>query len=81
MTVGIWQIFTSAVVKPYNRDFDGILLFKEEDVWAQSLRGVMCQDNEEWCKIWKIIDMFFQKWHVYFDKFWPEHSEVSKSSL
>ena len=43
-------------------------------------RGVMCHDNEEWCKIWRGINLLFQNWHEEFDKFWPEHSKVSKIS-
>ena len=38
----------------------------------------MCHDNEEWCKIWKGIDLSFQNWHEKFDEFWPEHLKVSK---
>ena len=38
----------------------------------------MCHDNEEWCKIWRGIDLSFQNWHEEFDKFWPEHSKISK---
>ena len=41
-------------------------------------RGVMCHCNEEWCKILIEIDLSFQNWHEEFDKFWPEHSKVSK---
>ena len=41
-------------------------------------RGVMCHDNEEWCKIWRGIDLSVQNWHEEFDKFWPEHSKISK---
>ena len=36
-------------------------------------RGVICQDNEEWYKIWRGIDLSFQSWHEEFDKFWFEH--------
>ena len=38
----------------------------------------MYHDNEEWCKIWKGTDLSFQNCHKEFDKFWPEHSKVSK---
>ena len=38
----------------------------------------MCHDNEEWCKIWRGIDLSFQNCHVEFDKLWLEHLEVSK---
>ena len=44
----------------------------------KSFRGIMCHDNEEWCNIWRGIDLSFQNWNEKFCKFWSEHSEVSK---
>ena len=41
-------------------------------------RGVMCHDNEEWCKIWREIDLPFQNWHEEFDEFWTKHLKLSK---
>ena len=41
-------------------------------------RWVMCHDNEEWCKNWSGIDFSVQNWHEEFEKFWPEHSKISK---
>ena len=41
-------------------------------------RGVMCHDTEEWCKIWKGIDLSVQNWHEEFDEFWPDYSKISK---
>ena len=41
-------------------------------------RGFMCQDNEQWCKIWREIDLPFQNWHDEFEENSPEHSKVSK---
>ena len=38
----------------------------------------MSHDTEEWCKIWRETDLLFQNCHEGFDKFWPEHSKVSK---
>ena len=38
----------------------------------------MCYDIEEWCKIWKGIDLSVQNWHDEFDEFSPEHSKISK---
>ena len=38
----------------------------------------MRYDNEEWCKIWNRIDLPFQNWHEEFNKFWFEHSKISK---
>ena len=39
----------------------------------------MCYDNEEWYKIWNRIDLPFQNWHEEFNKFWPQHSKISKT--
>ena len=41
-------------------------------------RGVICHDNEEWCKTGRSTDLSFQNQHEEFDKFWPEHSKISK---
>ena len=29
----------------------------------------MCNENEEWCNIWREIDLSFQNWHEEFDEF------------
>ena len=42
------------------------------------MQGVICHENEEWCKIGGVIDLSFQNWHEELDKFWPEHSKISK---
>ena len=41
-------------------------------------RGVVCHDNEEWCKIWRGIDLPVQHWYEESDKFWHEHLKISK---
>ena len=41
-------------------------------------RGVICHDNEEWCKLWGGIDLSFQRWHEKFDKLWSEYLKGSK---
>ena len=41
-------------------------------------RGVVFNDTEEWCKVWRGTDLIFQNWHEELDKFWPEHSKVYK---
>ena len=43
--------------------------------------GVMFDDTEYWCKIWKKTYLCFQKWHEEFAKFSPEHLKVSKLGL
>ena len=44
-------------------------------------RGVICHENEEWCKMWRKADLWFGKWHMEFGNFSPEHSKVSKLRL
>ena len=64
--------------KCQNWFFHGILLSKVENAWASTYRGVMCNDTEEWWKIWRGIDLLFQNWHKEFDEFWFENLKVSK---
>ena len=42
-------------------------------------KGYWCYDTDKWWKIWRWIDLSFQNWCEKFDKFWPKHSEVSKT--
>ena len=70
--------FHQSTWKSPNWDLDGILLSKVENVWIKIYRGVLCHENEEWCKNWRGIDLSVQNWHEEFDKFWPEHSKISK---
>ena len=44
-------------------------------------RGVMCHNNEEWCKNWSGIDFSVQNWHEEFDEFWPEPSIKNLKNL
>ena len=41
-------------------------------------REVIFHETKEGYKIWRGISLSFQNWHKEFDKFWPEHSKVSK---
>ena len=41
-------------------------------------REAILHETESRCKIWRGIDLSFQNCHKEFDKFWPEHSKVSK---
>ena len=41
-------------------------------------RGVIFDGTKEGYKIWRGTGLSFQNWHKKFDKFWPEHSKVSK---
>ena len=44
----------------------------------KKFRGVTFHDSEEWCKIWRKTNLWFEKWRKEFGKFLPEHSDVSK---
>ena len=79
ITWAIWQIFTRAheSLKIWTLMASFCLKFKMYEL--KICRGVMCHDNEEWYKNWRGIDMYVQNWHEEFDKFWPEHSKISKS--
>ena len=41
-------------------------------------RGITFHETEKGYRIWSGIDLSFQNWYEKFDKFWPEHSKVSK---
>ena len=38
----------------------------------------MFHGTEEWCKVWRKTDSWFQKWHEEFGEFSPNHSKVWK---
>ena len=75
MTWGIHQImFESCKIGTLMRSFYS----KKKMYELKIYRGVTCHNNEEWCKIWKGIDLSVQNWHEEFDEFWLEHSKISK---
>ena len=41
-------------------------------------RGVTFHDTGEWCQIWRITELFFQKWHGESCKFSPELFKIWK---
>ena len=41
-------------------------------------RGVVFNDNKEWCKIWRKTDLWFGKWNEEYGKFSPEYLKVSE---
>ena len=44
-------------------------------------RGVIFHDTEEWCEIWRKLDLWFGKWHEEYDNFSPGTWKVSKLGL
>ena len=75
---GIWQILTWALESLKNFHFNGLLLSKVYIVWAKKYIEVIFHETKEGYKIWRGNDLSFQNWHKEFDKFWREHSKVSK---
>ena len=73
--------FHQSTWKSQNWDFDGILYPKKKTYELKIHRGVMCYDNEEWCKIWRGVNLSFQNWHEEFDEFWHEHLKFSNISI
>ena len=69
---------TRALESLKNFHFNGLLLSKVYIIWAENYRGVIFHEIQEGCKIWRGIDFSFQNWHKEFEKFWPDHSKVSK---
>ena len=78
LTWRICQIFTRALgslwIGTLMASFCLTLKIYEFKIYS----GVMCHDNEEWCKPWRGIDLSVQTWHDEFDKFWLEHLKISK---
>ena len=56
----------------------GSLWEKYISIKLKKYRRVIFHETEEGFKIWKGIHLSFQNWHKEFDKFWPEHSKVSR---
>ena len=69
--------FHQSTWKSQNRDFDGILSSKAENVWASNLQRSYVSWQWRMMQIWRGIDSWLQNWHEEFDEFWLEHSKVS----
>ena len=78
MTCGIWEIFTRALLSLKMGTLMGFFCPKLKIFELKIYRGVMCHENEEWCKNWRGIDFSVQNWHEQFDEFWFKHSKISK---
>ena len=63
---------------PINFPLMGFLWAKYILFSLKKYRRVIFHESEEGCKIWRVINLSFQNWQKEFDKFWPEHSKISK---
>ena len=75
---GIWRILTQALESLKIFHFNELLLSKVYIVWAKKIQMTYLSWNWIGIQIWRGIDLSFKNWHKEFDKFWPEHSKVSK---
>ena len=78
MTWNIWQTFTRTVETLEIGTLMASFCLKLKMYELEIYRGVLCRDNEEWCKNWRGIDLSVQNWHKQFGKCWPEHWKISK---
>ena len=76
---GFWQIFTRVFKNLKNLHFNEMLWPKYKMFELKKYRWLMLDGTEYWCKIWRKIDLCFQKWHEEFGKFSPEHVQKSKN--
>ena len=63
LTWVIWQIFTRAIGSLQIGTLIASFCLKLKIYELLLDRGVMCHGNEEWCKIWRGIDLSVQNWH------------------
>ena len=68
---------TRALKNLKNLLFNGLLLTKYIMFKLSKYRGVMFNETQDWCKVWRRTDLCFQKWHEEFGQFSPEHSKIS----
>ena len=79
MSWGIWEIFTRALGSLKIGILMGFFCPKLKMQELKIYWGVMCHENEEWCKNWRGIDFSVQNWHEQFDQFWFKHSKIYKT--
>ena len=77
MTWEIWQFFTRALGLKIASLMTSFCI-KSKMYEIKIYKGIMCHDNEEWCKTWRGIDLSAQNLHEEFDEFWPEQLKISK---
>ena len=71
----IWWILTRTLESLKNLYFHWLMFD------LKKYKGVIYNDTEGWCKIWKKADLRFGKWHEEYGIFLPDHLKVSKLGL
>ena len=78
LTWGISRILTRALKSLKNSVLMGSLWPKYLMFQLKKYGGVIFHNTDEWCKIWRKTDLWFEKWYEKFGKFSLEHLKVSK---
>ena len=78
MARGIWKLSTRALESLKIGTLMGFFYPKKKMYDLKIYRGFICHNSEELCKTRRGIDLLFQNWQENFDKFWSEHSKISK---
>ena len=73
-----WWNLTQALESLQNLHFHFLLLCKVFNCWPEKYGGVIFNDIERWCRIWRKTDLWFGKWHEEYGKFSAENWKVSK---
>ena len=80
ITWEIWQIFTRALENLKMGTLTRFFCPKLKIFELKIYRGVICHENEKWCKNWRGINFSVQNWYEQFEEFWFKHSKISKIS-
>ena len=72
----IWWILTRALKVSKICTFIGSYCAKYLMFDLKKYTGVIFDDTEEWCKIWRKTDLCFGKWHEKFGKFSLESVKI-----
>ena len=76
--VQIWWNFTWAVKSLKFCILLGSFCPNHVRFQLKKYRRVLFHDIEQWYKVWRKHDLWFQIWHEKFGEFWSNHSEVWK---
>ena len=69
----IWWILIPVLEVPKICTFIGSYCARYLMFDLKNHRGVIFDDTEKWCKIWRKTDWRFGKWHEEYGEFSPEH--------
>ena len=75
---GFRQILTQSLKNVKKFLSNRLLSCKVYIAWTKKYRGFIFYDTEDWWTICRRIGRSLQYWYEEFDRFWPEHSKVTK---